>query len=262
MSTARAGLRGLVSGMMRFAGSTDYDLYVVELDDGEILERDGYEIETVGVSHRGPSLAYVLREPDRPGVFDPDKARAAGLDRRPGLRPRAARRDSQRRLARAGDGPAAAGPQAHDLRRHASVRRAAARRRTHSDVLIHEATFAIEEAERAHQTGHSTARRRRASRATPRSSCSPSTTSRSGIRRDCCATRRARSSPTRCCRATSTRSRSRSPSAASRSCGAGPTVTLPAPVTRRRALEPVGATPRRSRRKNRRRDAEPADNFS
>jgi len=41
----------------------NYDLYVVELDDGEILERDGYEIESVGVSHRGPSLAYVLREP-------------------------------------------------------------------------------------------------------------------------------------------------------------------------------------------------------
>jgi ribonuclease Z len=150
------GTRGLVSGIMRFAGSTDYDLYAVELDDGEILERDGYEIESVGVSHRGPSLAYVLREPDRPGVFDPVKARAAGLIEGPdfgrvqrgetinGVSPDQVMGPPRlgRKLTISGD------------TRPCDALKDAAR---HSDVLVHEATFAMEEAERAQQTGHSTA---------------------------------------------------------------------------------------------------------
>ena len=115
---------------MRYAGATDYDLYVVELEDGEILERDGYEIEAVAVSHRGAALGYVFHEYDRPGVFDPDKARAAGLERGPGLRPRSARRDRQRCQPGDGDGTVAARTQAHDLRRHPPLRRAHGRRRT------------------------------------------------------------------------------------------------------------------------------------
>ena len=43
------GLRDLVQRMMRYAGTT-YDLYVVELEAGEILERDGYEIEAVAAA--------------------------------------------------------------------------------------------------------------------------------------------------------------------------------------------------------------------
>lgn len=150
------GTRGLLNGMMRFAGSTDYDLYVVELDDGEILERDGYEIETVAVSHRGPALAYVLREPERPGVFDPDKARAAGLIEGPdfgrvqhgetvdGVTP-----DQVMGPLRPGRKLTVSG----DTRPSEALKEAAHQ----SDVLVHEATFAMEEAERAHQTGHSTA---------------------------------------------------------------------------------------------------------
>ncbi len=77
------GLRDLVDGVMRYAGATAYKLYVVELEPGEILERDGYEIEAVPVSHRGPAFGYVLDEHERPGVFDPAKAIAAGLTEGP-----------------------------------------------------------------------------------------------------------------------------------------------------------------------------------
>jgi ribonuclease Z len=141
---------------MRYAGATTYDLYVVELDDGEVLERDGYEIEAVSVSHRGAALGYVLHEYDRPGIFDPEKARQSGLKEGPdfgrvqrgetvdGVTP-----DMVMGPARPGRKLTISG----DTRPCDALREAA----QHSDVLIHESTFAIEDAERAHQTGHSTA---------------------------------------------------------------------------------------------------------
>jgi ribonuclease Z len=150
------GLRELIGGVMRFAGATTYDLYVVELDDGEILERDGYEIESVAVSHRGPALAYVFKEYERPGIFDPDKARAAGLREGPEF----GRVQRGETVNGVGPGQVMGPPRpgrkfaiSGDTRPSDALREAA----THGDVLIHEATFAIEEAERAYQTGHSTA---------------------------------------------------------------------------------------------------------
>ena len=56
------GLRDLVDGIMRLAGRTTYKLYVVELEPGEVLERDGYVFEAVGVSHRGRRSATSFDE--------------------------------------------------------------------------------------------------------------------------------------------------------------------------------------------------------
>ena len=149
------GLRELLGGLMRFAGQTKYELHTHELEGDEILERDGYEIEVIAVSHRGPSLGYVFHELDRPGIFDPDKARRAGLTEGPdfgrvqrgetvdGVSPEMVMGPPRagRKLTISGDtGPC-------DALREAAYR---------SDLLIHEATFAVEEAERAAQTGHST----------------------------------------------------------------------------------------------------------
>jgi len=150
------GLKDLIDGVMRYAGRTTYKLYVEELEPGEILERDGYEIEAVPVSHRGPSFGYVFDELDRPGVFDPARAIAAGLIEGPefgrvqrgetvnGVTP-----DQVMGPPRAGRKLAISG----DTRPSEALEQAA----HGSDLLIHEATFAIEEAERAHLTGHSTA---------------------------------------------------------------------------------------------------------
>ncbi len=150
------GLSDLIQGVMRYAGPTTYGLYTVELEDGEILERDGYEIEAVAVSHRGASLGYVFHEYDRPGIFDPQKAREAGLTEGPefgrvqrgetinGVTP-----DMVMGPPRPGRKLTVSG----DTRPCDALREAAHR----SDLLIHESTFAIEDAERAHQTGHSTA---------------------------------------------------------------------------------------------------------
>jgi ribonuclease Z len=149
------GTRDLVNGIMRYAGATGYELFIDELEDGAIVERDGHEIEAVAVSHRGPALAYVLHEYDRPGIFDPDKARAAGLTEGPDFG-RVQRGETVDGVTpQMVMGPARPGRKltiSGDTRPCDALREAAYR----SDVLIHEATFAIEEAERAAQTGHST----------------------------------------------------------------------------------------------------------
>jgi ribonuclease Z len=150
------GVSELIEGLMRFAGRTTYELYVIELEDGEILERDGYEIEAVKVDHRGPALGYVFHELDRPGIFDPGAAREAGLTPGPEFG-RVQRGETVNGVApEQVIGPARIGRKlalSGDTRPCEALRHAA----HGSDVLIHESTFAIEEAERAHQTGHSTA---------------------------------------------------------------------------------------------------------
>ncbi|MGH2843512.1 MAG: ribonuclease Z [Solirubrobacteraceae bacterium] len=150
------GIRDLVDGVLRYAGQTGYKLQVIELEPGELLERDGYDIIAIGVSHRGPALGYLLDEHDRPGTFDPEAAVAAGLTPGPEFG-RVQRGETVRGVnPEQVMGPPRAGRRltiSGDTRPCQALRDAAHR----SDVLSHEATFAIEEAERADQTGHSTA---------------------------------------------------------------------------------------------------------
>ncbi len=151
------GLRELLGAVMGVAGRVaGYELTAIELEPGEVLERDGYRIAAVPVSHRGPALAYVLFEPERPGAFDPVAAQALGLTPGPEFG-RVQRGETIRGVApERVMGPNRPGRKltiSGDTRPCESLRLAA----HGSDLLIHEATFAIEEAERAYETGHSTA---------------------------------------------------------------------------------------------------------
>jgi ribonuclease Z len=151
-----AGLGALLAFALRMAGRVGYELEVVELEPGDVLERDGYRIAPVPVSHRGPALAYVLYEDERPGVFDPEAAVRLGLVPGPefgqvqrgetvrGVTPDQVLGPSRpgRKLVYSGD------------TRPCEALRIAAHR---ADVLVHEATFAEEERDRAAANGHSTA---------------------------------------------------------------------------------------------------------
>ncbi len=150
------GLRELVDGVMRFAGRTGYELTIVELEPGEVLEREDYRIAAVPVSHRSPAYAYVLFEHERPGVFDPDTAVRLGLTPGPefgevqrGGTVRGVSASQVMGQPRPGRKLVVSG----DTRPCESLKLAA----HGADVLVHEATFAIEDAERAYETGHSTA---------------------------------------------------------------------------------------------------------
>jgi ribonuclease Z len=150
------GLQTLLGLAMRMAGRIGFDLHIVELVAGDVLERDGYRIAPVPVSHRGPAFGYVLFEDDRPGMFDPHAAVQLGLEPGPEFG-RVQRGETVRGVSpEQVMGPARPGRKlvlSGDTAPCEALRVAAHR----ADVLVHEATFAEEERDRAALTGHSTA---------------------------------------------------------------------------------------------------------
>jgi ribonuclease Z len=150
------GLRALMGLALRMAGAVGFELDLVELEPGAELERDGYRIAAVPVSHRGPALGYVLYEHERPGEFDKETALRLGLTEGPEFG-RVQRGETIRGVTPAQVlGPSRPGRKlvlSGDTRPCEALRIASHR----ADVLVHEATFAEEERERAAETGHSTA---------------------------------------------------------------------------------------------------------
>jgi ribonuclease Z len=60
-----------------------YEIISHEIDDGETIHFDGYDIKTIATKHNVPSLAYSLEEPMRPGKFDKPKALSLGIPEGP-----------------------------------------------------------------------------------------------------------------------------------------------------------------------------------
>jgi ribonuclease Z len=121
-----------------------------------VLERDGYAIAPIEVSHRLNALGYVLYEDERPGEFDPQAAQRLGVPPGPEYG-RLQRGETVRGVTpEQVMGPPRPGRKlviSGDTAPCESVRLAAHR----ADLLIHEATFADEELERAAETQHTTA---------------------------------------------------------------------------------------------------------
>jgi len=140
-----------------------FPVEIVELDAGERLDRNGYSITPFAVDH-GPSLSlgYALVEPPRKGRFDPDIARSLGVPEGPLWgkihRGESVTLENGRTVEPAMlVGPARSGRTVvitGDTRPCEATVTAA----RDADLLLHEATFGDEEAERAVETGHSTAR--------------------------------------------------------------------------------------------------------
>jgi ribonuclease Z len=127
------------------------------------IKRNGYDINSFAISHRGAkSFGYALVEETRLGRFNPDLAKALGVPEGPLWgrlhRGQTVTLDDGRTI----DGSTLVGPTRPGRRvvitgdtRPADSTIIAA---TGADLLVHEATFADEEAARAAETGHSTAR--------------------------------------------------------------------------------------------------------
>jgi ribonuclease Z len=134
-----------------------------ELAPGESIRRDGYAIVPFAVDHvRASALGYALVEELRLGRFNPDRAREMGVPEGPmwGRLHRGMRvtLDDGREIDPADlVGPTRPGRTiviTGDTRPCDATAEASAG----ADLLVHEATFAEEEAARASETGHSTAR--------------------------------------------------------------------------------------------------------
>ncbi len=135
-----------------------YALSIVELEPAEAVERDGYRVAAVPVRHHGASaFGYALVEDPRPGHLDPQLAERLGV--RPGpdfgrlVRGEAVNGVSPEQVM----GATREGRKVV-LSGDTSPCEALAIAAHQADVLVHEATFVEEEAERARLTGHSTVR--------------------------------------------------------------------------------------------------------
>ena len=159
-----AGAHKALRACIAFGGERlTFPVEIAELDAGAVLDRAGYEIHTVAADHRGArALGYALIEKVRLGRFNPDLARAFGIPEGPSWGRLHRGESVQAPDGRMVDSSMLVGsPRAGrklvisgDTRPTEALRALA----TDADVLVHEATFGDDEAARAVETGHSTAR--------------------------------------------------------------------------------------------------------
>ncbi|MTD43137.1 ribonuclease Z [Conexibacter sp. W3-3-2] len=151
------GTAALLQSVRPTYGRLGYPLTITDLEAGDVLEWDGYEIEAFNVQHRGRAFGYAIVEEDRPGRFDAERAVALGVRPGPdfgrlqagetvdGVTPDQVIGEDRRgrRIVLSGDTrPCDA------VRAHAAG----------ADLLVHESTFLHEDLARAGETGHTTAR--------------------------------------------------------------------------------------------------------
>jgi ribonuclease Z len=155
------GLVGLFEALRRIFGKLRYEVDLVELEPGGGIEHDGFEMRAFAVEHGMKALGYAYVEPDRPGRFDVEAARSLGIkdDRDFGRLQRGetisvdgseVRPDQVMGEPRAGRKLVITGDTSP-----CEMTRIAAHE---AQLLVHDGTFAVDEAARAAETGHSTAR--------------------------------------------------------------------------------------------------------
>ena len=155
------GLGDLFNALRRIFGKLSYDVELVELEPGEPVEHIGFEMRSFPVEHRMKAYGYALVEPERPGRFDSDAARALGVT-------------DVRDFGRLQHGQAVEGSdgqvspeqvlgEARPGRKLVITGDTAPCEMTavaahQAELLVHDGSFAEEESARAAETGHSTVR--------------------------------------------------------------------------------------------------------
>jgi ribonuclease Z len=151
------GLDELMERMRFVYARLPYELRIRELGPAETVAREGYLIGAIPVRHKGVCYGYALVEHTRAGHLDPQLAERLGVKPGPdfgrlqrgetvdGVTPEQVLGPARpgRKIVISGD---TAPCEALTVAAH------------EADVLIHEATFAEDELERARETLHSTAR--------------------------------------------------------------------------------------------------------
>lgn len=153
------GLSELFQVFSPLIGRLKFTLDLIELSNLDPIPHDGYEIRPFEAAHSARALGYALVEKERPGRFDPDAAAAAGVPEGPAY---AALQRGETVEGQAGPvtpdrvmGPSRPGRTVvitGDTAPSPATVSAAA----DADLLVHDASFAEEEAQRAAETGHST----------------------------------------------------------------------------------------------------------
>jgi ribonuclease Z len=151
------GLRRLLELLAPIVGRLTFELRLVELEPSDELEHDGYRIAAFATEHVAHGIGFAFVEHPRPGEFDPVRARELGVTPGPdfgrlqrgeivaGVRPHQVMGEGRRGRKVVVTGDTAPS----DMTRLVAWE---------ADLLVHEATFADDEGERAAETAHTTAR--------------------------------------------------------------------------------------------------------
>jgi ribonuclease Z len=153
------GLYDLFMTFDRIVGRTGYELDLFELEPGQAIPHDDYEVRSFPVEHKGRAYGYALVEKERPGRFDPEAAAKLGVPEGPAFA--ALQRGEE---VQGSSGPVAPGDVMGDSRPGRTVVitgdtapcNATVEAAQGAELLIHDGSFAEEEAQRAAETAHST----------------------------------------------------------------------------------------------------------
>lgn len=153
------GLHDLFRTLTRLVGRLGFKLELAELEPGEAVPLEGAEVRAFPVEHGVRAVGYALVEAERPGRFDPEAARRLGVPEGPAFAA----------LQRGKPVEGAAGPvqprdvlgeprpgRALAISGDTAPCRATVEAARGAQLLVHEASFAEEEAQRAADTAHST----------------------------------------------------------------------------------------------------------
>jgi ribonuclease Z len=151
------GISKLMDAVQFIYGRLPYELSVVEIEPAQSVERPGYRVTAIAVSHRrATALGYVFVEDSRPGHIDVKMAEQLGIRPGPDLgrlqRGQAVGEIHPEQVM----GPAREGRKVVISGDTAPCQTLAIAAHQ-ADLLIHEATFSSEDLERARKTEHSTA---------------------------------------------------------------------------------------------------------
>jgi ribonuclease Z len=154
-----AGLEDLFRTLGRLIGRLSFRLDLVEIEAGDRIDIDGGEIRPFPVEHSVRACGYALVESQRPGRFDPEEAKRLGVAEGPDFAA------LQRGETVVGAGaPVGPGDVMGEPRPGRTVVitgdtapcAATVEASRGAELLVHDASFAEEEAQRAADTGHST----------------------------------------------------------------------------------------------------------
>jgi ribonuclease Z len=153
------GLRNFFKSLSRILGRVKFELDLVALEPGESVPREGAEVRAFAVEHGVRACGYALVEEERPGRFDPAAAKRLGVEEGPAFA--ALQRGEE---VQGASGPVQPGEVMGEARPGRTVVitgdtapcAATVEAARGAELLVHDASFAEEEAQRAADTGHST----------------------------------------------------------------------------------------------------------
>ena len=153
------GLKDLFSTLSRLIGKVGYRIQLEELEPGDAVPLDGGEVRPFGVVHSMRAIGYALVERARPGRFDPAAAQRLGVAEGPAFAALQRGEEVEGSDGTVGPRDVMGEPRPGRLvvlTGDTAPCRATVEVAQGADLLVHDASFAEEEAQRAADTGHST----------------------------------------------------------------------------------------------------------